>query len=168
MGTDFTHPKTWVLVSCCASTKQSCCLAVVQPIPAACSGIQPCVRSAPAQIHSCGKTGVVHKKNGLCAESTPGCSAPSRPAQRCQYISTAPWWQHAFFFSRKACAQLQQVSVQVLEPIFPWRGREGDLLRSRRMGSSSKVQSYQQPWGDVRLGRCCSCPWLSSAAGAAL
>lgn len=125
MGTDFTHPKTWVLVSHCASTKQSCCLAVVQPIPAACSGIQPCVRSAPAQIHSCGKTGVVHKKNGLCAESTPGCSAPSRPAQRCQYISTAPWWQHAFFFSRNACAQLQQVSVQVLEPVFPWRGREG-------------------------------------------
>lgn len=122
MGTDFTCPKTWVLLSRCASTKQSCCLAVVQPIPAACSRIQPCVSPASTQIHSCGKTGVVHKKNGLCAESTPGCSTPSRPAQRCQYISTAPWWQHAFFFS---CAQHQQVSVQVLEPIFPWRGREG-------------------------------------------
>lgn len=92
-----------------------------QPVP----GSSPCVSSAPAQIHSCGKTGVVHKKNGLCAESTPGCSAPSCPTQRCQYISTAPWWQHIFFFSRSSCAQPQQVSVQVPEPICPWRGREG-------------------------------------------
>lgn len=87
-------------------------------------GPSPCVSSAPAQTHSCGKTGVVHKKNDLCAESTPGCSAPSRPARRCQYISIAPWWQHAFFFSSSSCAQPQQVSVQVLEFMFLWRGGE--------------------------------------------
>lgn len=48
MGTDFTRPKSWVLVSHCASTEQNCCLALVQPIPAACSRIQPLCELSPS------------------------------------------------------------------------------------------------------------------------
>lgn len=74
------YPKAWVLVSHCASTKQSCCLAVVQQIPAACSGIQPCVSpdSFLWQDWSCSQ-----EKRSLCCKhpgllrSLPPCPAVS-------------------------------------------------------------------------------------------
>jgi len=131
-GTDLTRPKCWLLVSHCASAKPSRRLAALLGDPA------PRLSSAPARRLSprccCCRRGwgsflwqdrVVCKRNGLSGPRAPGCTTPSRPAPTHSTFPSLCGGNTRFPSPSSSCAQPQQVSPWVTEPIFPWRAGEG-------------------------------------------